>query len=471
MSEEWGCEFCTFINVQKDKVCAMCSRSRPKPKVEPPKTDYKGSPINPHDLQSIQANSLSKFASLLWGTTRFSDVTVNIVKDSDSKSLPCHKMILCSLSPVFNKLFENKENDKKDEKNETTTIEIKDFKVEDVQNFIRAFYTGQIEVTEGNFAPLSQLADRYDVPVVRTACGSFIESKLTLETGLKYYRTSGIGVEYVARNAGTIFKSDTDAVLSLPVDKFRRLIESDELALDEIDVFRYVYRWGREELKRKQKKDNESSSSEGEVQETKDEIQELQKVIEELVPHIRLPLMTSEQLGSVVMPSKVIDNDKLIAIFTYVAQPKERKVGIKQVQGFSAKPRKALNPRELAKRIPSFFATIQGMDDPFSMDKKYQAFDHYDTDRDGKLSQAELRVVVYHLCEFMLRMFQQEPNDSETQKVVRLAEDPTLADQIAALIEVEMNISPDGFITRTNFCENLGRTVETAMKTTLGMQD
>jgi len=181
--------------------------------------------------------------------------------------------------------------------------------------------------------------------------------------------------------------------------------------------------------------------------------------------------MTSEQLGSVVMPSKVIDNDKLIAIFTYVAQPREKKVAVKQVQGFSAKPRKALNPRELAKRTPSFFATIQGMDDPFSMDKKYQAFDHYDTDRDGKLSQSELRVVVYHLCEFMLRMFQQEPSDSEAQKVIRLAEDPTLADQIAALIEAEMNITPDGFITRTNFCENLGRTVETAMKTTLGMQD
>jgi len=467
MSEEWACESCTFINAAKDRVCTMCSRSRPKPKVEAPKMDYKAAPVNPHDLQAIQANSLSKFASLLWGTGRFSDVTLNIVKGSESKSIPCHKIILCSLSPVFNKLFDNKENDKKDEKNETQVVEIKDFKVEDVQNFIKAFYTGQVEVTEGNFEPLSQLADRYDVPVVRTACGSFIESKLTLETALKYYSRSGIGVDYVARNAGTLFKSSTDAVLSLPLDKFRRLIESDELALDEIDVFRYVYRWGREELKRK-KKDKESST---EVQETKDEIQDLQQAIEELIPHVRLPLMSSEQLGSVVMPSKVIDNDKLIAIFTYVAQPREKKVAVKQVQGFSARPRKALNPRELAKRTPSFFATIQGMDDPFSMDKKYQAFDHYDTDRDGKLSQSELRVVVYHLCEFMLRMFQQEPSDSEAQKVIRLAEDPTLADQIAALIEVEMNITPDGFITRTNFCENLSRTVETAMKTTLGMQD
>jgi len=109
------------------------------------------------------------------------------------------------------------------------------------------------------------------------------------------------------------------------------------------------------------------------------------------------------------------------------------------------------------------------MDDPFSMDKKYEVFDHYDTDKDGKLSQTELRVVVYHLCEFMIRMFQHDPTDSDAQKVIRLAQDPTLADHIGALIESEMNITSDGYISRANFCDNLSRTMETAIKTTLGI--
>jgi len=148
---------------------------------------------------------------------------------------------------------------------------------------------------------------------------------------------------------------------------------------------------------------------------------------------------------------------------------KKKKTGIKQVQGFSAKPRKALNPRDLARRIPSYFTKVEDMDDPFSMGRRFEVFDHYDTDKDGKLSQSELRVVVYHLCEFMIRMFQQDPSDSDTQKVIRLAEDPTLVDQIAGLIEAEMNISTDGYITRSNFCDNLMRTMETAIKTTLGM--
>lgn len=104
----------------------------------------------------------------LWETNESTDFLVI----ADSKQFPVHKQQLASQSPVFEAMFHS---DMKERLTNMTSIS--DFSSYAVEEFLRFFYTGEIQ-DESNVMELFSLASMYDVSRLRSICEEMILENL-----------------------------------------------------------------------------------------------------------------------------------------------------------------------------------------------------------------------------------------------------------------------------------------------------
>jgi len=99
-----------------------------------------------------------------------------------------------------------------------------------------------------------------------------------------------------------------------------------------IDIFEAVLEWGRAELKK------------GGITESPEANR---KVLSEILPHIRFPIMSTSDIAVKVNPSKILENQQVLDLFTYLglvnSGSKEAKLG-KSIENFNSKKRKPRKP-------------------------------------------------------------------------------------------------------------------------------
>lgn len=132
------------------------------------------SPIEEDQPEKKQKNEFLSGVEGLWMTKCFSDFTII----TGSKRFPIHKYILGTQSSAFAAIFQNNMKERIEGK-----MKIEEFSENAVEEFLRFFYTFNIQ-NDQNAMELFALADKYDVPNLKTITEEMILKKVNKKNAL-----------------------------------------------------------------------------------------------------------------------------------------------------------------------------------------------------------------------------------------------------------------------------------------------
>jgi len=125
----------------------------------------------------------------------------------------------------------------------------------------------------------------------------------------------------IIKTPGTFTKLDEKTVVLL--------CKRDTLSVKEVELFEAVYEWGTAECKR-QKKDADPAN--------------IKSVLQNVLPCIRFPVMSSEDVATRVAAKGVLDPEMILALFTYLGQESEDIPLPEALKGFPKAKRKGRKP-------------------------------------------------------------------------------------------------------------------------------
>jgi len=164
-------------------------------------------------------------------------------------------------------------------------------------------------------------ADRYKGFSAKNAL-----SKLKQAKGSK----QKLALEYIDIYAREVFKQPD--FRALPLETLLQLVKRNTLNIPEVEVFEGCIEWGRAELKRTSVTDSPET---------------LRKVLAEVMPHIRFPVMTTQDVAVKVNPTKLLEPPQVLELFTYLGMTNSGKSDAKPgktIVQFSNKKRKGRLP-------------------------------------------------------------------------------------------------------------------------------
>ena len=115
------------------------------------------------------------FVTKLWTDNFLTDVTF-IVKDKEIKS---HKIVLAAASPVFEAMFQEGAEEHGD------NYVIEDIESEVFEEFLRFFYTGQVDNLGGIVSDLLALAERYEVQPLKEICIKHMAENISVDNAIE----------------------------------------------------------------------------------------------------------------------------------------------------------------------------------------------------------------------------------------------------------------------------------------------
>lgn len=171
-----------------------------------------------------------------------------IVRTSEGKEIPIHRIILVALSPFFRAYFTNSLNDGQPEQTEITVPDIPSILVEKIIDFA---YTQNCSVSWDNVFALIEAADQLLCTPVVTFCCDFVSKQQTPSNCLFVLK---FAKNYLLRDLELkawqcAFLNAEEAIRSsdfpsLTVEELIQLLSGDELNIRrEEDVFEAISRW------------------------------------------------------------------------------------------------------------------------------------------------------------------------------------------------------------------------------------
>jgi BTB/POZ domain-containing protein 1/2 len=221
--------------------------------------------------------------------------------------VPAHRLVLAVASPVFRRMFFGAE----DESVSLDNCSAEDVVLEDLEplvflEFLRFLYTDQIRLQKDNAVAVLYAAKKYEIPFLERLCFRFVNFEISKDNALLIWLSAKTfrepEVESLALRVIRRFAAD---VLLAP-DFVRadhhsvcQLLEDDLLRVQEVDLFLAVTRWAKHQCLRRGQCPTRVH---------------IRHVMAEAVDLIRFPLMTSEQLRTVVQSEGVLEDDVLRAL-------------------------------------------------------------------------------------------------------------------------------------------------------------
>ncbi|XP_048258603.1 kelch-like protein 2 isoform X2 [Haliotis rufescens] len=199
----------------------------------------------------------------------------DIVLVVDSVEIPSHKAILSSCSQYFYAMFTGEMAEAK-----ANRITLQEIDAKALSLLIEFVYTSEIHVTEDNVQTLLPAANILQMTEVREACCEFLQAQLHPSNSLGIRDFADLHACTDLNNYAQTYTEQHftevvhyDEFLSLSENQVARLISSDRLTVtSEEQVFEAVMSWVQHDL----------GSRQG--------------LVEQLLEHVRLPLMTQEYL-------------------------------------------------------------------------------------------------------------------------------------------------------------------------------
>ena len=252
-------------------------------------------------------NSLKERNKHMFNNTLISDVKFSII-DSNSDPhqslvIPAHKYILAISSSVFFAMFYGEMAEPGD------TIELPDCNSDSFLELLRFVYYDEVKLTGSNVIQVLYLANKYMIPSLSDECTKFLRQNLDANNvfsvlpGVLIYEEASLVKEcwdMVDEHSEEAMYSE--AFLDITHEMLSSVLQRDTLSACEVDIFKAVDRWAEHRCKKTQR----------EV--TGDE---KRKELGEAINLIRFPLMTEEEIASLVPKTKLLLKDDICDIFLY----------------------------------------------------------------------------------------------------------------------------------------------------------
>ncbi|XP_078365359.1 BTB/POZ domain-containing protein 6-like [Oculina patagonica] len=268
-----------------------------------------------------------KRCTFLFNNDTLSDVKFivqapSIDSESGSKrrkiAIPAHKFLLSISSPVFFAMFCGEMAETKDH------IDLPDCEYEGMLELLRFIYTDEVCLNGNNVMQVLYLAEKYMIPILTNECAKYLRQNLDTSNVfciLKCAQQYDVKV-LLPPCWRLIDKNTEDALQSSEFVEIQRsvlieLVERDEMKIREVELFKAVDCWAKEECKRQQLK------ADGAIKR--------QVLGEQIVKNIRFPVMKQSEFVNVVLPSKILTEKETSNIMEYFSSNLSSAVGFPHV--------------------------------------------------------------------------------------------------------------------------------------------
>ena len=234
-------------------------------------------------------------------------------------AIPAHKCLLSISSPVFFAMFCGEMAETKEH------IDLPDCEYEGMFELLRYIYTDEVCLNGNNVMQVLYLAEKYMIPSLTDECTGYLGKNLdlsnvfcVLKQAQRYENNNRLCCcwDLIGKETEETLKSNE--FLSMERSFVSKLVERDMLSIREVQLFKAVDCWAKEECKRL------SLSLDGSVKR--------QVLGEQIVKNIRFPIMEQNEFEDVVLPSKILTDEETKNVMKYFSCKEKSAVGFLDVQ-------------------------------------------------------------------------------------------------------------------------------------------
>ncbi|CAL8082878.1 unnamed protein product [Orchesella dallaii] len=273
---------------------------------------------------------------ILENENKYQDVVFEVHGKTSRKLFPAHKLILRIASMGFDKLFKEADCALNSSKSEDgTTIIVKNIEPEIFQFLLKFMYTDEIEMTNlksEEILQLLQAARMYEVTPLYFECVQMLKNEISddvaiqlCEMGASYDDSLLLetALKHIASKAFDIFPSEN--FLQLSSESICRLIERDDLHIDETSLFEAIIHWA------------ESKCMHGGIAITSFN---LRQTLQNIIPKVRFPLMNAQEFTLRVAPTKILTSEEQVEVYQYLSVEPSKRDKLPAIS-FNTKPRRS----------------------------------------------------------------------------------------------------------------------------------
>ncbi|XP_078379156.1 BTB/POZ domain-containing protein 6-like isoform X2 [Oculina patagonica] len=226
--------------------------------------------------------------------------------ERDSKRT--HKFLLSISSPVFFAMFCGEMAETKEH------IDLPDCEYEGMLELLRYIYTDEVCLNGNNVMQVLYLAEKYMIPCLTDKCAEYLGKNLDFSNVLcvlkhaQQFENKNLLFhcwDLIDKRTDKALKSNE--FLSIERSFLGQLVERNTLSIREVELFKAVDCWAKEECKRQQLKANGSTKR--------------QVLGEQIVKNIRFPIMKQIEFKDVVLPSKILTRKETRMLMTHFSSP------------------------------------------------------------------------------------------------------------------------------------------------------
>ncbi|EDO45984.1 predicted protein [Nematostella vectensis] len=281
--------------------------------------------------------TLKERGAHMYNNRTFSDVEFSVMNaDGEKVSIPAHKYVLATSSPVFEAKFFGK-------LAETGfTIALPDCSAEGMLEMLRFIYTEEIRFTINIAVEVLYLAKKYILPCLEERCHEYFNEAMGPDDVLAVLphavRQADQELQKICWNLVEDRSQevlDSDAFLGISHELVKETLDAELFAVTELSVFLALNRWAEHQAKKQGK------SSDGKTKRS--------LLGDEVIKTICFPAMTVQEFVGEVLPTGILKKSEIVELFTYFNLPEKSSIECKS----SARSGKQIEPNIVCKRFPS----------------------------------------------------------------------------------------------------------------------
>ncbi|KAL9988191.1 hypothetical protein ACROYT_G002605 [Oculina patagonica] len=243
-------------------------------------------------------------------------------EESDSKRrkivIPAHKFLLSICSPVFFAMFCGEMAETKER------IDLPDCEYEGMLELLRYIYTDEVCLNGNNVMQVLYLAEKYIIRDLTHECTEYLVKNLDISNVFcvlkhaQWYKNNDLLChcwDLIDKETEETLKSNE--FLNMERSFVNQLVERNTLSIREVELFKVVDCWAKEECKRKQ------LEADGSVKR--------QVLGEQIVKNIRFPIMKQRDFMDVVLQSKILTEEETKIIMNCFSSSETAPVGFLDV--------------------------------------------------------------------------------------------------------------------------------------------